>query len=312
MRMFVTADRARYADLLQGTGVRHAVDVPLAPRTWYKTGGPAAVLAHPGSPEELAAVVGRCRDAGVSIYTLGSGANLLVRDAGVDGVVVRLDGPAWRAIRIEGTTVTAGAGVDLFTLVTTVARAGLDGLSHVAGIPASVGGAVRMNAGGAYGDLGRAVSRVRVMGRDGEVYDRTADDLEFGYRRVNLDEPFILEAEFELRRGGPRRGDAAGEGDLFAQEEQPAAGGEVGGVLLQEPPPPEAGGTPVGTAGQLIDRAGLKGHALGGASVSEVHANFLVAEPGTPAADIIALMDHVQAAVADRFGVTLEREVVVW
>ena len=311
----MTADHARYADLLEGTGVRHTVDVPLAPRTWYKTGGPAAVLAHPGSPDELAAVVGRCRDAGVSIYALGSGANLLVRDAGVDGVVVRLDGPAWRAIYIEGTTVTAGAGVDLFTLVTTVARAGLDGLSHVAGIPASVGGAVRMNAGGAYGDLGRAVSRVRVMGRDGEIYDRTADDLEFGYRRVNLDEPFILEAEFELSEADPdavmRR---VKEIFLHKKNSQPLGAKSAGCCFKNPPPPPPPGegAEPYATAGQLIDRAGLKGHALGGASVSEVHANFLVAEPGTPAADIIALMDHVQATVADRFGVTLEREVVVW
>ena len=304
----VIVTSSRYANLLQGTGVRHALNVPLAPRTWYKTGGPAAVLAHPGSPEELAAVVRRCRDAGVSIYTLGSGANLLVRDAGVDGVVVRLDDPSWRAVHIEGTTVMAGAGVDLFTLVTTVARAGLDGLSHVAGIPASVGGAVRMNAGGAYGDLGRAVSRVRVMGRDGKAYDRTADDLEFGYRRVNLDEPFILEAGFELSEADPdavmRR---VKEIFLHKKNSQPL-GAKSAGCCFKNPPPKAS----EFAAGQLIDRAGLKGHTLGGASVSGVHANFLVAAPGTPAADLLALMDHVQAVVADRFGVTLEREVVVW
>ena len=304
----VIVTSSRYADLLEGTGVRHALNVPLAPRTWYKTGGPAAVFAQPDSPQQLAAVVERCRERGVSIYTLGSGANLLVRDAGVHGVVVRMDGPAWRGIHIDGTRVTAGAGVDLFTLVTTVARAGLDGLSHVAGIPASVGGAVRMNAGGAYGDIGQAVQRVRVMGRDGEVYDRTADDLDFGYRRVNIDAPFILEAEFELDEADPgavmRR---VKEIFLYKKNSQPL-GAKSAGCCFKNPTP-EASEF---AAGQLIDRAGLKGHALGGASVSEVHANFLVAAPGTPAADIIALMDHVQHVVADRFGIDLEREVVVW
>ena len=297
-----------YADLLQGTGAPHALDVPLAPRTWYKTGGPAAVLAHPQTPGQLAGVVKRCREAGVPLYTLGSGANLLVRDAGVDGVVVRLDAPAWRAIYLEGTRVIAGAGVDLFTLVNATARAGLDGLAHVAGIPASVGGAIRMNAGGAYGDIGQAVTRVRVMGRDGEVYDRTADDLAFTYRRVNIAAPFILEAEFALDTDDPAALLKRVK-EIFLHKKNSQPLGEKSAGCCFKNPPPEVSEL---AAGQLIDRAGLKGHAVGGASVSGVHANFFVAAPGTPAADIIALMEHVQHVVADRFGVTLEREVVVW
>ncbi|MEM8739179.1 MAG: UDP-N-acetylmuramate dehydrogenase [Planctomycetota bacterium] len=297
-------------DVFDGLDVPHRRDAPLGALTWYRTGGRTAVLASPRDPAELGAVVRRCRERGVGVSVLGAGANLLVSDAGVDGVVVRLDAPRFKTIAIdqEAHTVTAGAGVDLFKLVPASARTGLDGLVHVAGIPATVGGAVRMNAGGAFGDLGASVRRVTVMSDTGEVYTRDRDDLEFGYRSTNIAAPFILEAEFALVPEDP----AAlmkryKEIYLYKKNSQPM-GDKSAGCCFKNPPA-EVGAT----AGQLIDRAGLKGFSVGGAGVSEVHANFVVAQPGrATSADVLAVIGHVEAVVREKFGVALERELVVW
>ena len=295
-------------DLLEGLDIPHRVDAPLGALTWYRTGGRAAVLASPRSAAELSELVQRCKSRYVPIRILGAGANLLVSDAGVDGVVVRLDDPSFKEIKIEGSTITAGAGVDLFKLVPASAKAGLDGLVHVAGIPATVGGAVRMNAGGAFGDIGESVKRVRVMSDAGEVYDRDRDDLEFGYRQSNIRAPYILEAEFELDANEPAElMKRYKEIYLYKKNSQPM-GDKSAGCCFKNPPA-SAGAT----AGQLIDRAGLKGYRVGGATVSPVHANFVTAEPGkTTSADVIAVIEHIQQVVQQKFGIQLQRELVIW
>ena len=165
----------------------------------------AAILASPSNAAQLSELTSRCREKRVPMLILGAGANLLVRDEGVDAVVVRLDDPNFKQIAIDekAGVVTAGAGVDLFKLVPASARAGLEGLVHVAGIPATIGGAVRMNAGGAFGDIGESVKRVQVMSDAGQVYYRDQDDLEFGYRHTNISAPFILEVEFALTPDDP-------------------------------------------------------------------------------------------------------------
>ena len=181
------------ADLFDGLDLDLQADAPLGPLTWYRTGGRAALLAMPDGPEQLQRLVQRCRERRVPMAVLGAGANLLVTEPGFDGVVVRLTAEAFKQVHIKDGRVTAGAGVDLFKLVPMTAKAGLDGLVQVAGIPATVGGAVRMNAGGTYGDVGSSVASVKLMGDDGEIYTRTRDDLVFGYRRSNIAAPFILE-----------------------------------------------------------------------------------------------------------------------
>lgn len=297
-------------DLLQGLNIKHAAGAPLGSLTWYRTGGRAAILASPSNAAQLSELTARCREAAVAIRVLGAGANLLVSDAGVDAVVVRLDDPNFKKIEVDAKSgrLTAGAGVDLFKLVPASARAGLDGLVHVAGIPATVGGAVRMNAGGAFGDIGESIKRVQVMSDAGQVYYRDRDDLEFNYRSTNIRAPFILEIEFDLDPDDP----AAlmkryKEIYLYKKNSQPM-GDKSAGCCFKNPPP-EVGAT----AGQLIDRSGLKGYSVGGASVSEVHANFVVAEPGkTTSSEVLAVMQHIEQTVMERFGVALEREVVVW
>ena len=189
--------------LLEGLSIRCDYDHPLGPLTWYGVGGPARILAHPASVQQLTALVARCREAEVKPYILGSGANLLVADEGVSGVVIKLDDPSFAQCKIKKNQVVVGAGYDLPKLVLETARAGLSGLECLAGIPGSVGGAVRMNAGGAFGDIGQSVQRVMVTDACGHVYYRDREDLIFAYRKTNIVAPYILEVQLELSPDDP-------------------------------------------------------------------------------------------------------------
>lgn len=288
--------------------IPHEVDAPLGTRTWYGIGGHAQVLAQPHSPEQLSGLMRRCHEADVPVRVLGSGANLLVA-GDVPGVVLELTASAFRELRIEGTHITVGAGYDLFKLVMETARRGLGGLEVLAGIPARVGGAVRMNAGGAFGEIGTHVQRVRVMGEAGEAFDMLRDDLALGYRRTNITAPVILEVEFALCEG-EREALMRRVKEIFLQKKnrQPM-GAKSAGCAFKNPPAEDSQGL---SAGALIDRAGLKGYSRGKARVSDVHANFIVAEAGAEPTDVLAVFEHVQECVAEQFGVELEREVVVW
>src|SRR3954468_3127301 len=171
---------------------------PLAPHTWYKIGGPAKFYIRPRFPEELAEAAKRCAENDIRVYVLGLGANLLVGDQGVDGAVFRLDQDYWRRVKFEGTTVEVGAGADMQKLILRTVRQGLAGIECLAGIPGTVGGGVRMNAGGKFGDIGGVITRVQVMDQTGVVFDRTKDDLVFDYRSTNISAKFILGCTMEL------------------------------------------------------------------------------------------------------------------
>ncbi len=313
--------------LLEELGIRHETDAPIGKEmTWYGVGGSAAILAHPAGTAQFSSLVARCHEQNIPVFILGSGANLLVKDGGVSGVVIRLDDPSFSQIKIEGTKITAGPGVDLFKLVLECAKAGLAGLAHVAGIPASVGGAVRMNAGGAFGDIGSTVYKVHVMAENGQVYCRDRDDLVFGYRTTNIVAPYILDVEFDMDEADPQEvAKRVKEIFLYKKNTQPMAENSAGcafknpsiikpgyepdpGAEDDGPPPP----TVRVSAGKLIDEAGLKGYRIGGAEVSQRHANFIFTHPDCTATDVINLMEHVQQAVLDHSDVVLKREVVIW
>ena len=303
-------------NLLADLNVPHERDVPLGPLTWYGVGGNAAILAHPTSLQTLAALAARCHDTGVPVYVLGKGANLLVGDAGVDGVVVQLDDPCFKRVEVDGCTMTVGAGCDLAKLVLQTAKLGLGGLECLAGIPATIGGALRMNAGGVFGEIGPIVNRVMTCDARGQNYYRERDDLVFGYRCSNITARYILEAELTLTPDDPeqlmRR---VKEIFLYKKTSQPLADASAG-CAFKNPRPPadqpasEAWQTP--SAGKLIDDARLKGFQIGGAQVSRHHANFVVTHPGCTAGDVVRLLDHIQRTVSERFGVLLQREVVCW
>lgn len=283
-------------------------DAPLGERTWYRTGGRAQYLARPASTAQLASLVHRCFEKHMPIRVLGSGANLLVRECGVPGMVISLDDPAFAQVQYDGTTVTAGPGADLMELVIETARRGLAGLDVLAGIPATVGGAVRMNAGGAMGDIGSSVASVTIMTENGQTYQRDRDDLVFGYRTTNIDGPIILDTVFELTEDDPAEVRQRVKQAFFYKKASQPMGARSAGCAFKNPPKDQAP-----PAGKLIDDAGLKGFALGSAQVSPVHGNFItISDTPGKADDVADLVEHVRQIVKDKFGVQLQREVVIW
>ena len=279
-------------------------NAPLAPLTWYKIGGPAKYLVRPTSIEQTQEAAKRCVEHGVPIYVLGLGANVLVNDNGVDGAVFRFDDPFWQNVEVNGETVKVGAGADMAKLVVNLARQGLAGFECMAGIPGTIGGGIRMNAGGKYGDIGAMVTRVTVMDSHGEIFERTKDDLVFEYRRTNIVAPFILGATLELDRDDANAiAHRTKEIWMYKRNTQPLNMKSCGCIFKN----------PRGlSAGALIDSAGLKGMRVGGAEVSRKHANFVIAHPGATADDVLKLAKIIQDKVYSKHQVVLESEVKVW
>jgi UDP-N-acetylmuramate dehydrogenase len=235
---------------------------------------------------------------------LGRGANVLVSDDGFDGVVVRLDAPAFRRVERKGTHFEVGAGVDLMPLVKQCSENGLAGLETLAGIPATVGGAVRMNAGGRAGEFGDVVREVRVLRRDGEQEVWSRERVAFSYRHSALGDEIVLAATLELREGDPDRVRRDYHEHLEQkQRTQPLAEHSAGCIFKN----PEGR-----SAGALIDLAGLKGTRYGEAEVSTMHANFIVAHGGATASDVLHLIDLVRERVRDEFDTELETEIEIW
>ncbi|MDX1564639.1 MAG: UDP-N-acetylmuramate dehydrogenase [Phycisphaeraceae bacterium] len=285
-------------------------DAPIGRRTWYGIGGKAGICAHPRNIEQLTALGRWAHHQNVPLRVLGKGANLLVASAEVDGIVLMLDAPPFRSIEIDQDlcTVTCGGGAPLEQTITTAVRAGLEGLEHLAGIPATIGGALRMNAGGAFGEIGPAVLSITAMGPNGEMEPWTRDDYEYAYRKTNLTDHIVAEAVFALKKTETPEALRAELKRVmkFKKDSQPMADDSAGCAFKN----------PIGRsdkpAGRLIDEAGLKGFRIGGAEVSNIHANFIVLHEGAKATNVLALMNHVQQAVREKHGVELEREVVVW
>lgn len=284
-------------------GERLLVDEPLGPRTTYRVGGPAALLLEAASLDDLRAARDAVVAAGVDVLVVGKGSNLLVSDAGFDGLAIVL-GDVFADVDIDGTTVRAGAGAALPVVARRAVAAGLTGYEWAVGVPGSVGGAVRMNAGGHGADTAATLAGVRVLdlagGEDGEV---PAARLELGYRRsVVRASTVVLEATLTLAEGDRE----AGEGQLadivrWRRDNQP--GGPNAGSVFTNPPGD--------SAGRLVDAAGCKGLRFGTAAVSTKHANFIQADPGGRADDVVALMTEVRRRVAARTGVELHPETVL-
>jgi len=287
-------------------GLEEAVieNEPLAPYTWYKIGGPARYFVRPRSVEELQEATRRCLDSGIRIYVLGLGANLLVGDNGVDGAVFRLDQEYWRRVKYDGTTCQVGAGVDMQKLVLRTCRQGLAGIECLAGIPGTIGGGVRMNAGGKFGDIGAVVQRVQVMSDDGAIFERLKDDLVFEYRSTNIAARFILGATLELEEEDPQAiMKKTKEIWMYKRNTQPLNTKSCGCIFKN----------PRGlSAGALIDQAGLKGMRVGGAEVSDKHANFIIAHPGCSADDVMKLVKIIREKVYEKNEIHLESEVQIW
>jgi len=280
-------------------------DEPLAPLVWFRLGGAATYFARPRQVDELPALLKRCRDQGIAFKILGGGSNVLVRDEGVDALVIHLESPFFSDLTIRHNLVEAGAAVPLTALISGSARAGLAGLEILTGIPGTVGGALRGNAGGRQGAIGQFVRRATVLDPSDEIQVRERDDLSFADRDSNLDEPVILSAEFELAVEDPESVVRRMRRIWIIKKENQPYGHQLSGCIFKNPSPDVS-------AGALIDRGGLKGTRFGGAEVSDRHANFIVAHPGARAADVLQLIDRIRQRVWQQFGYELELQIQVW
>jgi UDP-N-acetylmuramate dehydrogenase len=277
---------------------------PLAPFTWMKVGGPAQYLIQPRNPDELICVIQCCQENSIPVRVLGGGSNLVVHDDGVSGVVIRIAGDGFSTIEFDGNRVRAGAGVSLAHLISQCVHQGLGGLEVCAGIPGTLGGALHGNAGGRNGDIGQFVSAVHVVTAQGERFTRTEDELSFAYRFSSINELAILDCEFELQTADQELiTQRMRQFWIMKKATQPLSFQSAGCIFKN----------PRGlSAGALIEQAGLKGTRIGGAEISDRHANFIVTEPESTADDVLRLIDLSRSKVAEQFGVDLEVEIEIW
>ena len=313
------AQRRRHVDadlraLLRGSLAPERIrcDEPLAPLTTLRVGGRADWFLDSRSAPEVAAAVGAARALGLPVTLLGGGSNVLVGDAGVRGLVVR-----FRHGEIAETApgvVRAAAGVTLNGLVRWTISRGLAGLETWAGTPGTVGGAVCGNAHFRGRLIGERVAAAVLLGPDGDMHRVSRDRMEFGYDRSRAQETgeVVLWAEFAVTTGCVPDLRAEARSSLrFRKRTQPLDAPSAGCVFRN--PDPDLQRLPSGmpcAAGALVDGAGLKGCAVGGARVSPVHANFIVTDPGARARDVRILIERCRAVVAAKYGVTLAPEVV--
>jgi UDP-N-acetylmuramate dehydrogenase len=276
----------------------------LAEHTWFHLGGAAEYFAEPNTVEELQALVRRAAEEGVAVRLLGGGSNLLVREEGVSGVVVRLGAPAFNQISVGKQTLSAGGGAKLGQAISTSVREGLAGLEALVGIPGTVGGALHGNAGSRGGDIGQWTCRATLMTSAGEIIERAREELVFAYRESSLDELVILAGEFQLEPDDPEELTKRMQKQWIVKKAAQPLGHQSAGCIFKNPRGM--------SAGMLIEQAGLKGTRVGQAEVSDRHANFIVAEPGATSQDVLQLIDIVRQRVMDKLGIELETEIEVW
>lgn len=277
----------------------------LAPYTIFKIGGPAELLAQPRTIQELSGIVKACGREGIPFRILGVGGNVLVHDDGIKGLVLRLSAPVFSEVKAHGSRLRAGCGAPIASLIAAASRHGLTGLEHLVGMPGTVGGALRHNAGGrGGGEIGQFVRSVDVMDRHGTISTRDRDELRFTTGGSNLDDPVLLTAEFEL---------ASEATDIIVKRLRKAwilrkashpFSYQPAGRIFKNPP-----GT---SAAQLIELAGLVGTKVGGVTVNDRDANFFVVEPGSSARDVLRLIELVRSKVQERNKVELDLEISVW
>jgi UDP-N-acetylmuramate dehydrogenase len=277
---------------------------PLAQHTWYGLGGPADYFIRPRNVQELRTVVRRCNEHRIPVYVMGFGSNLLISDEGVRAAVIKLEANDFAQMQFENEHVIAWAGTELSRLVLTCVEKGLSGIEALTGIPGSVGGAVKMNAGSNFGDIGSAIESVTLMDGQGSVFHKSKPELIFDYRRTNITAKFILNARLKLTDAEPDQiMRTVKEAWIYKKNNQPLNTRNCGCIFKN----------PKGySAGALIDRAGLKGLRIGGARVSEKHANFIIAEEECKSRDVTRLIDAVQQRVKEKFDIDLEPEVEIW
>jgi UDP-N-acetylmuramate dehydrogenase len=287
-------------------------NAPLAPHTTFKVGGPADWLIAVNTGDAVEQAVAIARDADLPLTVLGGGSNVLVSDAGIRGIVVRVHGGDVRAL--TPSLVRADAGVTINGLVRWTVNHGLAGVEAWAGTPGTVGGAIFGNAHFRGRLVSELIASVRLVTTDGFVEDVPREHMEFAYdySRLHRTREVVVSADFHVSAGDPASLRAiARESLAFRKRTQPLESPSAGCIFQN--PDPARDQVPAGippSAGALVDRVGLKGAREGGARVSTTHANFIVNDGGATARDIRALIDRCKTEVQARFGVALREEIV--
>ena len=276
-------------------------DEPLARHTTWRIGGPARAFCRVKTEHGLSSVLAAVSAAGEPLALLGMGSHVLGADEGFPGCVVRLEGD-FLEIAVEGSRVRAGGGAALGGLCAAAARAGLSGLEAISGIPSSIGGAVRINAGAYGGEIFDVLESVRLVSRTGQIRSAAAAQIPHGYRWTQLIETREIVAFAELALAPAPREQIEEKTRAVAQKRRGALPSQPNAGSVFKNPPEDY-------AGRLIEACGLKGERSGGAAISERHANVIVNEGGAKAVDVLFLMKRMRDAVRTKFGVTLVPEV---
>lgn len=270
--------------------------------TSFRLGGPAAALAIPSSIEELRGILAFCQGRELPLFVMGNGSNLIVRDGGIEAVVIKISG-ALSTVVLTEQGLEAEAGISLSAVAHTAVDAALGGLEFAAGIPGSLGGGVMMNAGAYGGEMKDVVSHVVALDYAGQEHHFTSEELEFGYRKCSLQgrDLIVVKVGLQLQEQDPAVSRALiADYNQRRRTKQPLQLPSAGSVFKRPPGY---------YAGKLIEDAGLKGKRIGGAEVSPMHAGFIVNVGNATAKDVEDLISHIQREVAAQFGVHLETEV---
>jgi UDP-N-acetylmuramate dehydrogenase len=280
---------------------RMEANYPLADLTWFRVGGPAEVLYTPADERDLAEFMAGLPD-DVPCYVIGVGSNLLVRDGGIPGVVIRL-GRGFADVRLAGPhRVCAGTAALDVRVARFAAENGIDALTFLRGIPGSIGGALRMNGGAYGGETKDILVEARAVDRKGNIAVLSNEDMQFSYRHCGAAEDLIFtEATFEGRGGSAAEINAAMDKITASREATQPVKSRTGGSTFKNPPGQKSW--------QLIDAAGMRGFSIGPAKVSDLHCNFLINEGGATASQLEELGETVRASVKANSGVELEWEI---
>jgi UDP-N-acetylmuramate dehydrogenase len=278
---------------------------PLANHTTMKIGGPADLFVEPSSIDNFIKTMELIREHGIKWRVIGRGSNLLVSDKGIEGAVIKL-GPGLDKLEVDGSEVTAGGGFSIVSLSVQISRKGLSGLEFASGIPGSVGGAVYMNAGAHGSDISKILKKAFVLFEDGKMEWLTNEQMNFSYRTSVLQKErpgIVLEAVFSLQEGEKESIVAEMQKNKDYRKETQPYNYPCAGSIFRNPLPHYAG--------QLIEAAGLKGHSIGGAKISELHGNFIVNAGSASAEDVLGLIQHVKDTIYSQFNVKIETEVEI-
>ena len=279
-------------------------NVSLASHTLLRIGGPADYLITPRSREELAQVLSSCYQEKIPARVLGSGTNLLVRDEGIHGAVVKLSEPCFTKIVVQGKQLKSGGGASLTQVISEATRHGLTGFESLLGINATIGGALRHNAGDREGEIAEHVRRIQVMDAMGTIKVKERSEVHFGEHSCDLEDPVVLEVDFELIPDQPEA--------IIKRLRRAWISRKVSQPLHHQAAARMFKNPRGFSAAALIERAGMAKTRVGSAEISERNGNYVVAHPGTTARDILELLERTRTTVHEKCGIMLEREIDVW